>query len=86
MYVILQCVSSLKSEVISDLKFVLEEVYPQLIQLHVFRLCEVDAKVNTALVEVSAKAMLRPRSRVYTRDSQERLAEIQVSSGHFPFF
>lgn len=86
MYVILQCISSLKSEVISDLKFILEEVYPQLIQLHVFRLCEVDAKVNTALVEVSAKAMLRPRSRVYTRDSQERLAEIQVSSGHFPFF
>lgn len=85
MYVILQCISSLKSEVISDLKFILEEVYPQLIQLHVFRLCQVDAKVNTALVEVSAKAMLRPRSRVYTRDSQERLAEIQVSSGHFPF-
>lgn len=71
MYVILQCISSLKSEVISDLKFILEEVYPQLIQLHVFRLCQVDAKVNTALVEVSAKAMLRPRSRVYTRDSQE---------------
>jgi len=71
MYVILQCISSLKSEVISDLKFILEEVYPQLIQLHVSRLCQVDAKVNTALVEVSAKAMLRPRSRVYTRDSQE---------------
>lgn len=86
MYVILQCISSLKSEVISDLKFILEEVYPQLIQLHVFRLCQVDAKVNTALVEVSAKAMLRPRSRVYTRDSQEWLEEIQVNSGHFPFF
>lgn len=54
----------IESEVISDLKFILAEVYPQLIQLHVFRLCQVDAKVNTALVEVSAKAMLRPRSRV----------------------